>query len=191
MEKYVDCHNCQNQYDCERTYLGGCTDGKEWENETEKAFVDGWEQRREELKAERQAILEFEKDICKNASPCALVDWVDCDKKADCGKVRNQAKVLYRLGYRKLSEGSVIITKAQKAEIERLTEAKEDLYFQNQNLQTYIDNHEPIWKRNTEQAVKDTAREILKKVKSYTLDKEVGMRYLLQRLAKEYGLEVE
>ena len=125
MEKYVDCHNCQNQYDCERTYLGGCTDGKEWENETEKAFVDGWEQRREELKAERQAILEFEKDICKNASPCALVDWVDCDKKADCGKVRNQAKVLYRLGYRKLSEGSVIITKEQKAEIERLTEELE------------------------------------------------------------------
>lgn len=31
MEKYVDCHNCKEQYDCERTYLGGCTDGKEWE----------------------------------------------------------------------------------------------------------------------------------------------------------------
>ena len=31
MEKYVECHNCKEQYDCERTYLGGCTDGKEWE----------------------------------------------------------------------------------------------------------------------------------------------------------------
>ena len=33
MEKYIECHNCQNQYDCERTYLGGCTDGKEWEDD--------------------------------------------------------------------------------------------------------------------------------------------------------------
>ena len=29
----VDCHNCKYQYECERTYLGGCTDGKEWEEE--------------------------------------------------------------------------------------------------------------------------------------------------------------
>lgn len=31
--KYVECHNCKYQYDCERTYLGGCTDGKEWEED--------------------------------------------------------------------------------------------------------------------------------------------------------------
>ena len=37
MEKYVECQNCQEQYDCERTYLGGCTDGKEWE---EKKLTD-------------------------------------------------------------------------------------------------------------------------------------------------------
>jgi RimJ/RimL family protein N-acetyltransferase len=41
------------------------------------------------------------------------------------------------------------------------------------------------------QAVKDTAREILHKVRSYTLDKEVGMRYLLKRLEKEYGVDDE
>lgn len=35
MFKYVDCHNCKNMCDCERTYLGGCTDGEELE-ETEK-----------------------------------------------------------------------------------------------------------------------------------------------------------
>ena len=34
MGKYVECQNCQEQYDCERTYLGGCTDGKEWEEKT-------------------------------------------------------------------------------------------------------------------------------------------------------------
>lgn len=33
MGKYIDCKDCQNQYDCERTYLGGCTDGKEFEEE--------------------------------------------------------------------------------------------------------------------------------------------------------------
>lgn len=41
------------------------------------------------------------------------------------------------------------------------------------------------------QSVKDTAKEILRKVKSYTLDKEVGMKYLLKRLGEEYGVEVE
>ena len=33
--KYVDCHNCKNIYDCERTYLGGCTDGEEWGDDNE------------------------------------------------------------------------------------------------------------------------------------------------------------
>lgn len=42
-----------------------------------------------------------------------------------------------------------------------------------------------------QQAVKDTAKEILQKVKSYTLDKEVGMKYLIDRLAKEYSVEVD
>ena len=37
---------------------------------------------------------------------------------------------------------------------------------------------------------KDTATDILSKVKSYTLDKEVGMRYLIAKLCKEYGVEV-
>lgn len=31
MNKYVECQNCKNSYDCERTYLGGCTDGEKWE----------------------------------------------------------------------------------------------------------------------------------------------------------------
>ena len=34
----------------------------------------------------------------------------------------------------------------QKAEIERLTEEKETLYFEGQNFKTYIENHEEIWK---------------------------------------------
>lgn len=34
--KMVYCWNCKYKYDCERTYLGGCTDGEEFsDNEME------------------------------------------------------------------------------------------------------------------------------------------------------------
>ena len=36
----------------------------------------------------------------------------------------------------------------------------------------------------------DTAREILQKVLKFTLDDEVGLRYLIKNLAKEYGVEL-
>ena len=32
VSKIIDCKDCKYQYDCERTYLGGCTDGKRWED---------------------------------------------------------------------------------------------------------------------------------------------------------------
>lgn len=35
------------------------------------------------------------------------------------------------------------------------------------------------------------AEEILKKVYSYTLDDEIGMRWLLRELAKDYGVELK
>lgn len=35
--KYVECKDCENMYDCERTYLGGCTDGKKWDKEMGKS----------------------------------------------------------------------------------------------------------------------------------------------------------
>lgn len=91
-------------------------------------------------------------------------------------------------------------------QVDELTAEKEDLYFQNQNLQTYIDNHEPIWKRNTEQAVKDTAKEIFEKLLGYMgsqqqfciVDEEhktlIDCDKLFDfvgNLAKEKGVEVE
>ena len=33
--KYIECFNCKYMYDCERTYLGGCTDGEEWSEDEE------------------------------------------------------------------------------------------------------------------------------------------------------------
>ena len=91
-------------------------------------------------------------------------------------------------------------------QVDELKAEKEDLYFQNQNLQTYIDNHENIWKRNTEQAVKDTAKEILTEIDDLTLciidgsnEFEKGyfqaimdMKTAIKDLIKEhYGVEVK
>lgn len=77
-------------------------------------------------------------------------------------------------------------------EIFSLEQQKEDLYFQNKNLQTYIDNHEPIWKRNAEQYVKDTAKEIFEKIFFYRNRKDTtNFDNMLLNMAKEYGVEVE
>ena len=46
-------------------------------------------------------------------------------------------------------------------------------------------------KREMDEAVKEKAKAVLQKVKSYALDKEVGLKYLIGKLAKENGVEVE
>ena len=28
---YIECHECKHKFDCERTYLHGCTDGEKWD----------------------------------------------------------------------------------------------------------------------------------------------------------------
>lgn len=56
--KFVDCHNCKNMWDCERTYLGGCTDGEKWEKEMDnKEF----EQQAKAYKRLKTAFAELEK----------------------------------------------------------------------------------------------------------------------------------
>lgn len=91
--------------------------------------------------------------------------------------------------------------------INRLKAENEDLYFQNQNLQTYIDNHEEIWKRNAEidKAIvcKHTAKEILQKVfnkcDDLVADKspdsidfvDFVRDTIVSELAKQYGIEVD
>lgn len=40
-DKYIECNNCKNIWDCERTYLGGCTDGEEWNEEKESDDEQG------------------------------------------------------------------------------------------------------------------------------------------------------
>ena len=38
--KYIECINCKYVYDCERTYMGGCTDGKEWSEDEENEELE-------------------------------------------------------------------------------------------------------------------------------------------------------
>jgi hypothetical protein len=80
--------------------------------------------------------------------------------------------------------------------IHRLKAENEDLYFQNQNLQTYIDNHEKIWKCNAEigkaQVRKDTAKEILVKwwKENIATGNEYGNDYV-DELVLDYGLDYD
>ena len=75
----------------------------------------------------------------------------------------------------------------QKAEIERLTEEKETLYFEGQYFKTYIENHEEIWKRN---AMIETA-EFQKKVDELTEERH---KYFIKAtlyyaICKGYGID--
>lgn len=113
-----------------------------------------------------------------------VIDYRNCKR----GLLEQSIDLIRRLQYGYSSASKASEEWREKYEKERkenaeLTDEKEDLYFQNQNLQTYIDNHEPIWKRNTEQAVKDTAKEILDEA-----SKHFGGKWLVE-LYKKYGLE--
>jgi chromosome segregation ATPase len=79
-------------------------------------------------------------------------------------------------------------------QVDVLTAEKENLYFLNKNLEDYIDNHEPIWKRNTERAVKDTAKEIydyIKSIEEHGLPSSCVGEWIKSRLKDRYGVEVE
>ena len=168
MEKYVDCHNCQNQYDCERTYLGGCTDGKEWEQE-EKKMID-----EEIVKALEHCATENTCKGCVKYNKETTIDYFKC--------MRDTRKNVVDLFHRLQANNA-----EQKAEIERLTEEKDKYqtkwhraYMNELNLQKQVDELKEeklsavcdlnmrIVELDNElkQAVKDTAKEILKKVKS-------------------------
>lgn len=42
MRNLVNCHNCRFMYDCERTYLGGCTEGEEYPEEAPNDVYGGF-----------------------------------------------------------------------------------------------------------------------------------------------------
>lgn len=93
------------------------------------------------------------------------------------------------------------------AYITRLKAENEDLYAKMTNLQTYIDNHEEIWKHNAEiekaKARKDTAKEILQAIDQKCGDLvadnspesldflDFARDTLLTELCNKYGVEVD
>jgi hypothetical protein len=89
---------------------------------------------------------------------------------------------LYRAGYRKIPENAVVLTREEYNELQKGVKTH--------NYTAMFEAQDAYrWEQGYFQGCKETAKEILEKVKSYTLDKEVGMRYLIQRLGEEYGVE--
>lgn len=77
---------------------------------------------------------------------------------------------------------------------ERLFEENQDHYDKLQNANLYIENHEPIWKRNTEQSVKDTAKEILTELIERTHSNgciDLTVNEVKAWFREDYGVEVE
>ena len=113
MNKYVNCKDCKEQYDCERTYLGGCTDGKAWEETgLTKRFMgvrrfktlSTAEKKEMERLTDEELIKVYEHCFCNqtDCEKCPCDDW-------GCGV--GQSDILDLL-------------KRQKAEIERLTKKR-------------------------------------------------------------------
>lgn len=208
MNKYVNCKDCKEQYDCERTYLGGCTDGKAWE----KKLTD-----EEILKAVECCVEEVAK----------CTDCPYAEKNRKCIKLSNDVKLLvYRLQDENATLSKVINSSKRKTkilklqrEIERLTEEKQDLIVRRAGLHyslnklkqkmdelkaeketLYIEmsggqivkmqlgSWSEMSKIIEQQAVKDTAKEILVMFddRNYISESE-----LKKAIAERYGVEVE
>lgn len=136
-----------------------------------------------EQKAEIERLTEREKFL-ENAWHISLENANTLDIALNASRAREQE-------YKKQVDELKEERENMQAEIIGLESQKEDLYFQNQNLQSYIDNHEPIWKRNTEQAVKDTAKEIYDFAKDFFEWDEEGFVRELKEFVQGYDVEVE
>lgn len=85
---------------------------------------------------------------------------------------------------------------------EMLFEENQDHYDKLQNANLYIEKHEPIWKRNTEQSVKDTAKEIYHLIEMFPIPTrqgqqryatgfEHGLSAIKLKIAERYGVEAQ
>lgn len=77
---------------------------------------------------------------------------------------------------------------------ERLFEENQDHYEKLQNANLYIEKHEPIWKRNKEQAVKDRTKEILTELIERAHSNgciDLTVNEVKAWFREEYGVEVE
>ncbi|MBQ9113890.1 MAG: hypothetical protein IJY05_03100 [Clostridia bacterium] len=185
MGKYIDCKDCQNQYDCERTYLGGCTDGKEWENKTAKAFVEGWEQRKAELKEKKEKVIKIIKNwigglderivsgIADEIIKSGLIEnKIDTKQKAEIERLKENETELQELNAKYYNEAKDLRRKnaERQKQVDELTAKNMDLHLDKQELMNEISERKNDYARLNEayvnlnnlyqQAVKDTAKKI-------------------------------
>ena len=141
------------------------------------------------MENKQKQIEEMAKDILKQAKKCDFVLCKECNYY-NGGKITETScqtimisEELYNAGYRKIPENAVVLTEKEFSKLktlETLQKVRDDMGLD------YSHGREEGYAK----ARKETAREILQKVKSYTLDKEVGMKYLIKRLGEEYSVEV-
>lgn len=149
----------------------------------------------------QKQIEEMAKHCCNACEMGWGCDYGDCAEKGkdgykNCGIAKETAEMIYNAGYRKIHENAVVLTEAESfGDIEDLLTEFDEMGFTPTNLHPYPNAYASNWKLRLAWAIGQlrnaTAVEILQKVKSYTLDKEVGMKYLIDKLAKEYGVEID
>lgn len=124
---------------------------------------------------EREKIIEeMAKKVCIACGKCK-------ELKGDCYLARNIASVMIDDGYRKIPDGAVVLTKEEMETTDKIPQKIKDFY------KWFIEIEK-------EQVRKETAREILKKLKM--MIKEPWQAYELSfddlhRIAEKYGVEVE
>ena len=103
----------------------------------QKDFEKGWEEHKAKKKQEIKEIAEV---ICGCASPCTLEDWDECDKMADCVRVKKIAKALHLAGYRKIPENAVVLTREESDELQLGKDFNYGVHCGERNMTLYYEN---------------------------------------------------
>ena len=97
------------------------------------------------------------------AEECAKCDF----KRGQCNAYKH-AEALYNAGYRKIPENAVVLTKEE-----------------------YIDPSRNYVTEQIEKARKETAKEILSRIKLYATDSKADLVVLIEEIAEANGVEVK
>ena len=117
----------------------------------------------EQAELKKAMIEEMKKDMCEEYGTDLCHNECHCDCANDF-----IAEMLYEKGYRKIPEGAVVLTREEFENINK------DYCDRINNLQTYIDNHEEIWKTNTNNSLKRFAERLKKKIYSLWSGRQLG-----------------
>ena len=128
MDKYTECHNCENKSDCERTYLGGCTDGEE------KKLTD------EEIV---KALENCQKDRCEDCP--YFIDEHNCKANS---LLQDALNLIYRL-----DSESESISKREGEIVRECVELKQARALLKAELKNELAEHEEFTKKAKEHSI--------------------------------------